>query len=188
MHVSESIYEWINWFTFCSHASSSSSAMKVVNLESHQIMIWSKISIMVQMTNILTELATYLLKRTYWVHREIKHDNMINIQIQSPSSQVSANQCRAISIFTLKFFEILNPANKSKFCGVTVSVIKQMKPTYQGSTRIAMPWFKKSLNYCLGNFDYYNPQEELHCKPRHNLKVMKYNDLTSFLLAPLHGN
>lgn len=49
---------------------------------------------------------------TYRVQWKVKHDNMIYLQVQSPRSQVSADQCGAISIITLKLFEVLDPASQ----------------------------------------------------------------------------
>jgi hypothetical protein len=44
------------------------------------------------------------------IQREVKHDNMINIQVQTPSSQICANQCGAIIVVTLELVEVFNPA------------------------------------------------------------------------------
>lgn len=45
----------------------------------------------------------------YRIQGKIKHDDMVYIQVQSPGSQICADQCGAISIITLKFFEVFNP-------------------------------------------------------------------------------
>lgn len=45
----------------------------------------------------------------YRVQGKVKHDNMIDIQVQSPSGQVSADECRAISIIALEPLQVLNP-------------------------------------------------------------------------------
>jgi hypothetical protein len=56
---------------------------------------------------------------THRIQRKVKHDNMIYIQVQTPSSQVRANQCRAIFTVTLKLVEVFNPAFKRKVIQVS---------------------------------------------------------------------